>query len=86
VVNEKCPITGNKLDREKVPADLRREFKGKPVGFCCKNCPPAWDKLTDEQKQAKLDKVRQQLEALQKENRQLKERLKKLEDALAPAR
>jgi hypothetical protein len=57
VVNEKCPMTGKVLDREKVPADLRREFKGKLVGFCCKNCPPAWDKLTDEEKQAKLDKV-----------------------------
>jgi hypothetical protein len=57
VVNEKCPMTGNKLDREKAPADLRRDFKGKPVGFCGKECLPAWDKLTDEQKQAKLDKV-----------------------------
>ena len=38
------------------------------------------------QKQDKLEKVRQQLEGLQKENRQLEERLKKLEDALAPAK
>ena len=57
VVNDKCPMTGKALDRQKVPTDLRREFKGKLVGFCCKDCPPAWDKLTDEDKQAKLDKV-----------------------------
>lgn len=57
VVNEKCPMCGHPLDREKVPADLRVEFKGKPVGFCGKECIPAWNKLTDEDKQAKLDKV-----------------------------
>jgi len=57
VVNEKCPMTGKVLDREKVPAELRVEFKGKPVGFCCKGCPSEWSKLSDEDKQAKLDKV-----------------------------
>jgi hypothetical protein len=57
VVNEKCPMSGMKLDREKVPADLRVDFKGKPVGFCSKPCVEAWNKLTDEEKQAKLDKV-----------------------------
>jgi hypothetical protein len=55
VVNVRCPITGNKIDPDKVPADLTREWKGQKIGFCCAACPPAWDKLTDEQKQAKLD-------------------------------
>jgi len=27
------------------------------VGFCSPNCPPAWDKLSDAEKQAKLDAV-----------------------------
>jgi hypothetical protein len=33
---------------------LTRDFNGQKVGFCCDGCPPAWDKLTDEQKTAKL--------------------------------
>jgi len=50
-------MSGMKLDREKVSADLRVEFKGKPVGFCGKACLPAWSKLNDADKQAALDKV-----------------------------
>jgi hypothetical protein len=38
-----------------VPATLTREFKGQKVAFCCGGCPAAWDKLTDEQRRAKLD-------------------------------
>ena len=55
VDNAKCPIMGTKLDKDNVPVDLTREFKGQTVGFCCPNCPPAWDKLSDDEKQAKLD-------------------------------
>jgi hypothetical protein len=29
-------------------------YKGMKVGFCCPNCPPEWDKLTDAEKEAKL--------------------------------
>lgn len=57
-VNDRCPITGNAIDPAKVPAGLTREFKGQMVGFCCGGCPPVWDKLSDEEKQTKLDKVR----------------------------
>jgi len=55
-VNTHCPIMGSPIDPGSVPAGLTREFRGKKVGFCCGGCPAAWDKLTDEQKQAKLDK------------------------------
>lgn len=55
VVNTRCPIMGSKIDPAKVPAALTREFKGRKVGFCCGGCPVAWDKLTDAEKQAKLD-------------------------------
>ena len=54
VVNAKCPIMGTAIDPAKVPADLAREYKGQKVGFCCSMCPPAWDKLTDAEKDAKL--------------------------------
>ena len=55
VVNARCPIMGNKLDRDNVPENLTREWNGKKVGFCCAACPPKWDKLSDEEKQKKLD-------------------------------
>ena len=55
VINAKCPIMGTKLDQAKVPAELRREFNGQTVGFCCGGCPAAWDKLSPEEKQTKLD-------------------------------
>jgi hypothetical protein len=55
VVNARCPIMGNKIDPGNVPDDLTREWKGKKIGFCCAACPPKWDKLSDEEKQEKLD-------------------------------
>jgi hypothetical protein len=45
---------GNPIDAESVPAELTREWKGVKVGFCCAGCPPAWDKLSDQEKLAKL--------------------------------
>jgi hypothetical protein len=54
IVNSKCPILGTKLDPAKVPDSLIREYKGQKVGFCCDGCPPAWDKLSDAEKDAKL--------------------------------
>ena len=55
VCNSLCPMTGNKIDPEKVPTELTRMWKGKKVGFCCAGCPAQWDKLSDKQKQKKLD-------------------------------
>ena len=58
-VNDHCPImTGNAIDPAHVPASLTREYKGQKVAFCCGMCPPAWDKLTDAEKDKKLDAVR----------------------------
>lgn len=57
VVNAQCPIMGTVLAKDKVPADLTREYKGQTVGFCCGGCPEAWDKLTDADKAAKLVKA-----------------------------
>jgi hypothetical protein len=55
--NDHCPISGEKIDMMKTPANLTTMYKGKKVGFCCPNCPPAWEKLTDAEKDAKLEKV-----------------------------
>ena len=56
-VNGTCPIMGTKIDPAKVPVSLTRDFNGQKVGFCCGGCPPAWDKLTDDQKAAKFAAV-----------------------------
>ena len=57
-VNNVCPImVGNKVDPNNVPANLTRMFKGRKVGFCCGGCPVAWDKLTDEQREKKLEDI-----------------------------
>ena len=56
-VNARCPMMGSKIDPAKVPESLTREHKGRKVAFCCGGCPGAWDKLTNDQKQEKLDKV-----------------------------
>jgi hypothetical protein len=56
-VNGTCPIMGNAIDPAKVPVSLTRDFNGQKVGFCCGGCPPAWDKLTDDQKAAKFAAV-----------------------------
>lgn len=53
-VNNKCPISGKPIDMMDVPKDRTRMYKGMKVGFCCPMCPPQWDKLPDDQKDAKL--------------------------------
>jgi soluble cytochrome b562 len=56
-VNDRCPITGKAIDIMNRPKDCTRMYKGMKVGFCCPNCPPEWDKLTDAEKDAKLKAV-----------------------------
>jgi hypothetical protein len=50
--NEKCPIMGGKPDPELVV-----QWEGKTIGFCCDGCPQKWEKLSDEEKAAKLAAV-----------------------------
>lgn len=56
--NVKCPMMGGAIDPAKVTPELTREFKGQKVAFCCGGCPAAWDKLSDKEKQEKLDAVK----------------------------
>ena len=55
--NDRCPVSGLAIDPAKVTDALVREYKGQRVAFCCGSCPPAWDKLTDAQKDVKLQAV-----------------------------
>ena len=57
VVNPMCPIMGGKINSAEVPASLTRDFAGQRVGFCCADCPPEWDKLSDPEKTEKLAKA-----------------------------
>ncbi len=57
-VNSKCPMWGAPIEPDKITEDLIREYKGQKVAFCCKECPPEWDKLTDAEKDAKLAKAK----------------------------
>ncbi len=54
IVNTRCPIMPKTLDPDNVPEDLTREHEGQTIGFCCPACLTAWDKLSDDQKEAKL--------------------------------
>jgi len=54
VVNGKCPMMGDTLNKTAVPDTMVRDYKGQKVGFCCPPCMPKWDKLSDEDKAAKL--------------------------------
>jgi len=52
--NVTCPIMGSPIDPKNVVPELVRLHKGKKVAFCCGGCPVAWDKLSEAQKDAKL--------------------------------
>ena len=53
LANMICPIMGGNAD-EKVITD----WNEKTIGFCCAECIPKWNKLTDEQKGQKLAEAR----------------------------
>lgn len=49
-VNEVCPIMGGKVTSDGGTA----EWDGKLIGFCCPECKPKWEMLSDEEKSEKL--------------------------------
>ncbi|QDT16689.1 hypothetical protein [Alienimonas californiensis] len=49
LVNETCPLMGGDAD----PA-VTTEWNGQTVGFCCAQCIPEWQELTEEEKAEKL--------------------------------
>ena len=50
VINPRCPMTGNPVN----PQAPMRAYLGNIVGFCGPTCGEAWDRLPDDQKQARL--------------------------------
>lgn len=49
-VNEICPIMGGEVASDGGSV----EWNGKLVGFCCPECQPQWDRLSDQLKAEKL--------------------------------
>lgn len=48
--NSNCPIMGHAVTAEGGSI----EWNGKTIGFCCEGCKPEFEKLSDEDKTAKL--------------------------------
>lgn len=53
-----CPIKGSPINLDAIDKNLLREYKDRKVAFCCPECPAAWDKLSDVQKQLKLGETK----------------------------
>jgi len=53
-----CPIMGSPIEISMVDKSLTREYKGRKIAFCCSECPSAWDKLSDVEKQTKVPGVK----------------------------
>lgn len=49
-VNQICPIMGGEVADDGGTA----QWNGKLIGFCCPGCAPKWEKLSDDEKAAKL--------------------------------
>lgn len=49
-VNSHCPIMGGDVTED----GGRAEWNGKTIGFCCPDCEPKWEALSDEEKAEKL--------------------------------
>lgn len=55
--NVNCPISGEKIQPANLPPGLVRQFKGCNVAFSSEANAQQWDKLSDQDKQQKLNKV-----------------------------
>ncbi|MFA6044556.1 MAG: hypothetical protein WC718_06195 [Phycisphaerales bacterium] len=54
IVNRHCPIQ----PEDPVNPAVNTTWKGQKVGFCCPGCIDEWDRKTDDQKAAALEKAK----------------------------
>jgi hypothetical protein len=45
-VNTVCPIEGGSFKQGSRDVSETRTWKGKTIGFCCEDCPEAFDKMS----------------------------------------
>lgn len=57
VGNAYCPLEPEHPVKPRVRPENARLWKGKAVGFCCEDCPEAWDAMTPEQRNDVLVKA-----------------------------
>lgn len=57
VSNAYCPLEPEHPVKPRVRPENARMWKGQAVGFCCEDCPEAWDAMTPEQRNAALTKA-----------------------------
>lgn len=53
-VNARCPMRPDCTN----PLSTSTDYKSQNVGFCCAGCVGQWNKLTDEQRDERLARVR----------------------------
>jgi len=58
VDNAYCPITGKPVDPN-APEDQTRMHKGRKIGFSSSACSLVWDTLSDSEKDAKLEELKE---------------------------
>lgn len=51
--NTMCPM----MPDHEVDPEVTTTYEGQTVGFCCSDCVPKWNALSDEQKEARLNAV-----------------------------
>lgn len=56
-VNRYCPVMQKNQLGTYTMTEHTAQFDGKTVGFCCDDCPEAWQVMTDEQRRASLEAV-----------------------------
>lgn len=52
--NTLCPIMVDHPVRKNLDQSLTRQYKGQLIGFCCSDCPEAWDALSGQEKDQAL--------------------------------
>ncbi len=72
----RCPMTGKKIGQMDLPDSQTRLYKGKKIGFCTPACPLLWDKLTDQEKDQKLETMMPKRPAQEELIRQMPDSLK----------
>ncbi len=53
MLNSKCPMTGEPVDTA-----ATTDYQGGKVAFCCNGCKGKWEKKTDQEKAALLNKAK----------------------------
>lgn len=54
LLNDRCPISGEKIYAGDLSEECIRPYRGGIVGFCCPKCVAVWEALPHDEKEDKL--------------------------------